>query len=375
MDTTKTKRNSNLEILRIIAMLLIIIYHLVTGSFEDFTLVSTNFNNYFIYFISLFGKIGVDVFILITAYFMINSKFKLKKLFVLGGEVYFYSILFLILFLTVLTPAKPILYINIIQSILPLSHSLYWFITDYIVLMLLSPFLNVFIKKISKKNLLKLIILTLIIWSIFPTFTGPSFDFNQMIWFIVLYLIGSFIRLYLDFTKIKSKYLFLILIVSLVIGWLFICVSSSINILSQFDMFKLNGSIFNRENSIFVLFASLSLFLLFLKRKEFSNKYINYIAGSVLGVYLIHSNIFAGFYVWLTILNIPSYYYSPYFIVIAITSTILVYLVCTGIDIVRRVSVEKIWIWFVDNKLNNIINWIYNKFYWFENKIKYYLKN
>ena len=216
--------------------------------------------------------------------------------------------------------------------------------------------------------------MALIIWSIIPTFTGPSFDFNQMIWFIVLYLIGSFIRLYLDLTKIKTKYLFLIIICSLIIGWILISISFSINILSQLSIFKLNTSIFNRENSVFVLAASVSLFLIFLKRKEFSNKYINYVSGSVLGVYLIHSNIFNGFYLIKTILNIPSYYYSQYFLVVIITSTLLIYLLCTGIDFIRRLTIERIWIWIVDTKLNNIPKWCNHKFEVFEEKISYYLK-
>ena len=48
---------------------------------------------------------------------------------------------------------------------------------------------------------------------------------------------------------------------------------------------------FTRENKFFVLTTSVILFLIFLKRNEFSNKYINYIAGSALGVYLIHDNV------------------------------------------------------------------------------------
>lgn len=71
--------------------------------------------------------------------------------------------------------------------------------------MLLSPFLNKVIKKLSKKTCIKLLVLLLIIWSIYPNFSKQSFGFAPMLWFIVLYLIGSYIHLYLDIDKINYK--------------------------------------------------------------------------------------------------------------------------------------------------------------------------
>ena len=118
---------------------------------------------------------------------------------------------------------------------------------------------------------------------------------------------------------------------------------------------------FTRENKFFILTTSISLFLIFLKRNEFSNKYINYIAGSALGVYLIHSNVFVQEYLWKSLIHVSSYYYSPNLWIVAIISIIGVYLICTGIDIIRRETVEKLWIRFVDNKLIDIVNRIYIK--------------
>ena len=138
----RSKRNSNLEILRIIAIIFIIAHHFSVHGFENVNFAVTNVNSYLIYFFALFGEIGVDVFILISAYFMINSKFTFKKLLILGGEVYFYSVAFFLLFLTILTPVSPINLHFIVSSFLPISQSTYWFITDYILLMIFSPFLN-----------------------------------------------------------------------------------------------------------------------------------------------------------------------------------------------------------------------------------------
>jgi surface polysaccharide O-acyltransferase-like enzyme len=372
MNISKNQRNSNLELLRILSMLFIVSCHFTAGGFEDYNLVISNLNNYIIYFLDLFGKVGVDVFILISAYFMINSKFTLKKLLVLGGEVYFYSLI-LFLITVLLVPTVSISITSVLKTVLPISHG-YWFINCYIVLMLFSPFLNKFIKELSKNTLLKLLLLLIIIWSIYPTFTGASlmygdsFGYGYMAWFIVLYFIGAFIRLHLDIKQLNSKKLFAILIASIALLYLGSVIIGQLGILFNIGSLT-NGEttvriayqFFTRENRFFVLVMSIALVLIFLKRKEFSNKYINYIAGSVFGVYLIHNNTFVHEYLWKSLIPVSSYYYSPNFWIVAIISIVAVYLVCTGIDIIRRETVEKLWIKFVDNKLIGIINRCYIK--------------
>ncbi len=77
-----------------------------------------------------------------------------------------------------------------------------------------------------------------------------------------------------------------------------------------------------------------------------------------LGVYLIHGSSIinkAIFYPF----NFSSYYHSHYLILMGIAIPIIVYIVCSGIDIIRRLTVEKLWIWIVDTKLNSILSkWI-----------------
>lgn len=180
-------------------MLLIIAHHFVVQGIRGIPFITTNPNTYVLYFLSMFGKLGVVIFILITAYFMIESKITLRKLLVLGGEVYFYSFIFLVIVLAFLRPSNisPAL---IGQSLLPLSHNGYWFVTCYFVLMLFSPFLNKCIKALSQKTLLKVIFLSVLLWSIFPTilpsmtvyplqmvYAGNSFQYSPLIWFFVIY--------------------------------------------------------------------------------------------------------------------------------------------------------------------------------------------
>lgn len=381
----KNKRNSNLEILRIIAMLFIICHHFAVHGMVGFDLVASNPNTYVIYLLGILGKIGVVVFILISSYFMINSKFTLRKLLVLGGEIYFYSFLFLVLVIIFPFLSEPLSLADWGVHLLPISHSAYWFVTGYIVLMLISPFLNKFIKSLSRESFVRLLLLLFVIWSIFPTFTptfmdgpvatnfiGSSFQYVPIIWFVVIYFVGSFIRLHVDLDKISYRKLFVLFSASMIITYAVSCVVGYLDIthLHSRNLAMIFGlpieAVFNGtlylwpalENKLFLFIASTALFLMFLKREEFSNSYINYIAGSALGVYLIHDNLLVREYLWKNVLHPISYYNYSYFILIAVLMIVGLYLVCTFMDIIRRLTVEKLWIWIVDNKLNNLSLWV-----------------
>ena len=397
----KNKRNTNLEILRIISMLFIISHHFAVHGMRGLDFLASNPNTYVVYFFGILGKIGVVVFILISSYFMINSRFTFRKLLVLGGEVYFYSLLFLILVILLTYPSCPLTIADWGVHLLPISHSAYWFVTGYIVLMLLSPFLNKFIKSLSKETYIKFLVLLLLIWSIFPTFTptfmdgpiannfiGSSFQYVPLIWFVVIYFVGSFIRLHVDIEKISDKKLILAFSISMIITYLISCLigywdiihsqSSSLHMLFglpieavYYDTLYLWPAL---ENKLFLFIASVAIFLIFLKREEFSNKYINYIAGSALGVYLIHDNLLIRAYLWQNILGPISYYSSPYLFFIAIAMIVAVYVICTGLDIIRRLTIEKAWIWIVDNKLVGISDWFASKYESFESYFDNYLK-
>ena len=267
------QRNSNLEILRIIAMIFIISFHLTRHGFDGVDFVISNYNNIFLYFFGTLGKLGVDIFILISAYFMVKNKFTFRKLLILGGEVYFYSILFLIIFTLLLVPTVPLSIDLIINSILPISHG-YWFIADYIALMLISPFINLLIYNLSKTNFLKLFSIVLLLWCVYPTFIGDCFHVSEMIFFVILYFIGGFIRLYVDLDKINMKKLILICFLSLIITSILFGIFDSISPLNQLAFFNKETSIFKRAYSVFILISALSLFMIFLKKRYFSNIYI-----------------------------------------------------------------------------------------------------
>ena len=89
----QNQRNSNLELLRVISMILIVMSHGdnwmgLAQMYETKVCV----NKLIADWLNLGGQIGVGCFLLISGYFMVEQQFNLKRIFRLLGEVWFYSI-------------------------------------------------------------------------------------------------------------------------------------------------------------------------------------------------------------------------------------------------------------------------------------------
>lgn len=341
-------RNSNLELLRIISMLLIVAHHYSVHGFYRPDLYYS-INKYIVDFLTVGGKIGVNCFILISGYFMVNSKITIKKLLKLDGQVVFYSIGIIILFSTILTPVEYISIKNIIKAIFPIIFNQYWFVTNYIILMILSPWLNIFIKFISKEDYLKLICLLTFLWSFLLTLIPiNTLGYSSLGWFILLYLIAGYIRKYLNISLQSPKRHFKIAVAGLLIYVLSVIIFNIFGYTFNIKLFLLHSTYLARDNSILLLIISIELFIGFNCLKEWKNKFINIIATGALGVYLIHDNIYLRTYLWKNIFNNESMYASSVLIFHAIFAILTIYTICTIIDLVRQKTIEKIYMYIVD---------------------------
>lgn len=351
------KRNSNLEILRIVSMILIVMHHYsVHGGFD---LINTNlsFNKIWLQILSLGGKLGVNCFVLITGYFMINSKFRFKAILKIILAIMFYAFIPIIIFY-----GFNIVEMNfktLIKSILPINFSLYWFATIYIILYCLAPFINNFIQNSSKRDLLKLITLLSIIWSIFPTLLLPTLGFSELGWFILLYLIAAYIRLYPNNFFNNCKFNF---ICSLVLSGLVILSVVLLDLISIKISFVSNYAIyFSGMNKLPILLLSITLFLGFKNLNLKNNQFINIIASTMFGVYLIHDKILIRPFIWKTVFKNGTFIDSSLLILHSIFTIIIVFLLCIFIDYLRIILLEKPLFKWIDNKEFKLINKVNHK--------------
>ena len=266
---------------------------------------------------------------------MIKSSFKLKKFLNIYLTTLLYSILFLVIAFIFGNEKIPSWLVN--SSLFPFGGNAYWFITTYLMLYLISPFLNHFIKTAPTNMLNSLLLITTIFWVIIPTFTKGNYDFSNLLWFMYLYFVGAAIQTN-NFGKIFNNYkLFKILsIISILfwIGFAFIkCLKPNLNLYIICEQCKLN--------SLYTLSIAVFLFQFFSKLQLSQNKFINYMSSSVFGVYLFHDNNIVRPFLWKELLNVSSYMTSPYLILIMIICCISIFIIGILLDKIIKFLFQK----------------------------------
>ena len=94
-ESSRKERNSNLELYRIIVMLLIVAHHYVvnSGLMSVMKEEPLHIQSIFLYLFGMWGKTGINCFVMITGYFMCKSHISLRKFMKLLFEIYFYNLI------------------------------------------------------------------------------------------------------------------------------------------------------------------------------------------------------------------------------------------------------------------------------------------
>lgn len=346
-ENAKDKRNSGLEMFRIICMILIVLHHLVVHGLDIGDGFGSGINKYIADILSFGGKIGVNGFVLISGYFMARSRYTVKKFLRLWGQVWFYSVVSLGIFVLISGGDSIGGIRNVLKALLPVLLSQYWFVTSFVVLMLLSPFLNFIIQNIRQNQYRNLLIVLFMLCSVIPTFISSELT-TSLTWFIFLYFVAAYKRLYNYYAEDKAMRHGLIAILGIVILW---CSSLLINMTGVYlgkEGILLYSRHFMSMESIIVLAVSYELFMAFLCRKRFYSNIINVIASGAFGVYLIHDNSYLRIILWRNIVRYADRDNPVYLVLYSLGCTILIYAICTLIDLIRQYTIDKLWIKFVD---------------------------
>lgn len=190
-----TKRNANVEILRLLAMGMVVCMHFYThsGIWAEIDYGSATY--YASHFLMSICKVAVDVFALIFGMFMVNKKFSSKRLISVWMMVSFYALALCIVYIIATGNVNATM---IMRSILPVSTKIYWFISIYFFVMVFHPFLNAMLNKLEDRQWRILIGLSFAVCCVLY-FIYPKADLVQiesgysLIWFIFLYITGGYI--------------------------------------------------------------------------------------------------------------------------------------------------------------------------------------
>lgn len=318
-------RSSNFELLRIFSMLLIILHHFsVHGSWVSGILQ----NDVVIGLLASGGKLGVNLFVMISGYFLISSSFKIQSLLKVYFSTLFYSLIIGVTFI-ITQPSFDMSFENIRQIIFPLIFNEYWFVSVYIALLLISPFLRLLAKSMSKSGYGKLLLICAIILSVLPWVTNKSLSPGNIAWFAFLFLLAGYIRTYSLNIKTSLSLIYLLAALLMLFGLVVFSVAAGKSVMRYAAM-----------NSFLILVLSACIILLFSRINIGSIIWINRLSAGSFSVYLIHDNPFIRewlwpHFAWLNNTN-PLTIFS-----FAIVLSLIIYLGCALIDIIRQEAIDQ----------------------------------
>ncbi len=324
-------RRTNFDLMGIAMMLYIIISHVTMNSEKLATLDTPDY--YITNFFRSFCVMAVNVFVIRSGYFGITLKW--DKVLRFDLRTCFYTWLGLII--GVAFGIHQINFVRDIQLLFPVITRQYWYITAYLALCILSPYINAFLKAADRKALRSMLVTGFLLFYVMATFCFVI-NADQLVMdagyglvnFVYLYCLGYYIRNYYEDSNRTGAYLLIYVVSCLLVFF------------TNAGLSKILGFYFNSMisyNTVFVLLASISIFLVF-KNIHVSNcKWISKIASKTLAVYIIHTNPVLSRFIFTDLLKVNTYS-GIQLIIAAIVLPIAIYLVAAvmdmGVDLILK---------------------------------------
>ena len=327
----EAKREGHFELLRILLMAMIVGLHaLYFGGvmlyYEEGSTLALAYG-----IESLFAP-AVNCFVLISGYFSVHSAFRLKKFFLLWGQIVFYSVLFSAIYFISARQVPSIA--DMVTTFAPVLTRRWWFASAFLPLYLASGYLNRLLLGFDKKEYQRFLCIgfvLFVLWSslrpfslvFFPLVTASGYSF---LFFLFLYSVGGYVRLHMSSFKSGGVYL---------LGY-FLCASvtwglSYMNRLSvsEFD----RSALFFGYDTLWVFLSALFLFLAF-SRFSIQGKIIGRVSPLMFGVYLIHEHphVRPALYEWL---GWGNQYLGLAYVRQFLFSVFVVFVCCTLIEWIR----------------------------------------
>lgn len=339
MADVSNRRNSNIECLRIIAILMIVFHHCVVHGVIENPLLpnfyfwnnSLTLNRIITLLFAPGGSVGIGIFFLITGYYCygFNSEKCMKKIQRLVLDVYFYAVIVGMcnMLLMLICKVSIVDFINsyIKSIVIPISGESWWFVTAYVFLLILADKINFIIGGLSKKQFTVVVLFFFVIYLVFSQTLSPFWNIERAIFY---YLLGIYLKM--DILKCKTGGGCLL---AFGLSWL-IKVFINYEIIS----FSVGDHAVNKllfyamciiQEHICSTICVIMLFMFFLKKRELYIKFVNLIAKSTLFVYMLHDNDIVRKTFWNKLFaNSSCLLTDKYFVIHVVGYSLIVYLIC-----------------------------------------------
>ena len=325
------QRNSSIELLRIIAMFMILMHHFVVhNGYDELNLPLGPERIFFQLVMAGGGKVGVVILFSISAWFFLDReqtiKSNLKRVWIMERELLFWS-LALMMFYLVFDRADlgPKL---MVRSLVPLSTGIWWYATAYAIFLMLLPFLSKGLKVLSREYHLALAATVLVIWGLTSFIPGMIGINDGFFGFIYLFILISAYKWYME--PFTTRQVWLMIGTGLGFFLLYTCASITLSLLG-YDM----GIYITGDWKLPVIMVGFGMFLLF-DRVTFHNRTINRIAQSAFAVYLITDYAASRKLFWVKLFNLQDLYQQPFAILQILGILLTIYAICILIDFARQ---------------------------------------
>lgn len=294
MDEMKNyQRNTAFDFIRVLAIFAIICGHMYTfAEFNQILMTDTKSIGYYLsYFLKVIGLIENNIFFLIMGIYLKGTD--IKKVLLKAGKLYINIIIISIICFIVFTVffRIPITTDLLLVSFIPFSMNGYWFLSVYILVLLLSPFINSIWDIISKKYIIGIFLLffyiIVIILSVFGTekiITGGEYSISFA---VLLFVTGKLIGEYGNHYKNLWGFIYLFLTI---VTFLYVSVI-------KYTVFEFNiiERMINGSNKLIPFILSVSIVCFAKQRNKIFNssrlnKVVSIIAKSSLMIYIVHCN-------------------------------------------------------------------------------------
>ena len=327
----KTARSSNLELLRILCMLLIIGDHLTgQGGIADYTTLPSSFA---FCLIGCGSRIACSVFILIGGWFLCEQPYKTRRPLSLWLSLWLYTVpVTLLCRLAGLDVSLGALR----WAAFPASTRQLWFISDYLLLLLCVPLLNHVLRGLPRTAHRGLLAVLAVPMIFYPTLFGENGIVSDTAWmFLYEYLLAAYLRRY---PENRLARLLQNRAAALALGLGLPLVNTAIRAvletrgLTDGKAFQYVAYYRTALGALPNLLAALALFYLFKNLDLGCVRWVNALSGTTLGVYILHQVPAFRNFLWNGLLQAQAHHGSVVYTLFAIFA---VFFGCAAVDAVR----------------------------------------
>ena len=333
------QRSSSVELLRILMMLSMIAHHYTvnSGINELYDVHNVTLNMVSMQLFGMWGQVGINVFTIISGYFMIDRHLSVKKLLRIILEMYFYATAYFVVF--ALTGYETISFSGLIKLILLIPREIGVYYGGSMVMMFLFvPLINKAVENFTKKEYQILLGLLLLYFTVLSSLK-ISDNYNLTMWLITAYLIGGYLKRTDAEINVNTRKIVFLMSASIAL------MIASVVIL-DFIGEKMNISspyfLIHPASKILSVVSAVLIFLVFKNWKLKYNRWINTIVSATFGILLLHScSPSVRKLLWVDIFDAVGHYENRYTVLYSSMVVVCVFAITCIIDILRQRFIEK----------------------------------